>query len=49
MGLHLSTARDVAPWLLAITVTVAAILCVLLGVPSVEDVGSWRWTVVRPA
>ena len=47
MGLHLSRARRAAPWILAAGIAMLAILCVLVCVPAAEDIGSWRWTVVR--
>jgi hypothetical protein len=49
MGLHLSMARSVAPWLLAVALAMLAIVCVLVGAPAADDIGSWRWTAVRPA
>lgn len=49
MALHLSTAHRVAPWLLVVTIAMAAILCALVGVPAADDIGSWRWTSMRLA
>jgi hypothetical protein len=48
MHSHLSAARRSAPWLLLIALVVFGVLAVLIGAPA-EDVGSWRWSMLRPA
>jgi hypothetical protein len=49
MSLHPSTARIVAPCLLAVAVAAVLVLCLLVGAPTTDDIGSWRWMVARAA
>jgi len=49
MATYLSAARGSAPWILAMTLIALAVISILIGGPGGEDVGSWRWSVIRIA
>jgi hypothetical protein len=48
MATYLSAARGSAPWILVMALIALVVICIFIGGPGGGDVGSWRWSMVRP-